>query len=187
MAWSRRLRLGFPAFFKGSNAMIFYKAVNSGSIDGILFRGLDPNPSSEERALGSTSIASSSSGRSPSEADISIPGQCVSADLSYACDYVTMHLGDWVVLAIEVPDDDFSGVVNSKTGVALSAGEAADAMEVKLTQIIPTKRLWFLYSTGKWMSIHDYHKNSRSVWEGSGGIKPKKFKEENIEAKKSLW
>ena len=167
--------------------MIFYKAVNSGSMGGIVHRGLDPSPSSEERVLGSTSIASSSSGRSPSEADISIPGQCVSEDMSYACDYVTLNGGDWIVLAIEVPDDDFSGVVNSKTGAAVSPEEAAEAKEVKLTKIIPTTRLWFLYSTGKWMSVRDYHKNSKSVWRESGGNKAKKFKEKNIEAAKPLW
>jgi len=167
--------------------MIFYKAVSSGSMSGIVVRGLDPNPSTEERTLGATSIASSSSGRQPSEADINIPGQCVATDLSYACDYATDKLHDGVVLAIEVPDEDFTGVVNSKTGVALSAMEAADATEVKLTQIIPTKRLWFLYSTGKWMSVHDYHKNSGSLWKDSTGIKPKKFKEKNIEPKKALW
>lgn len=167
--------------------MIFYKAVNSGSMGEIVNRGLDPNPSAEERMLGSTSIASSSSGRSPSEADIGIPGQCVSADLSYACDYVAMHGGDWVVLAIEVPDDDFSGVVNSKTGAAVSREEAAEVMEVKLTKIIPTARLWFLYSTGKWMSVREYHRNSKSVWHESGGKKAKEFKEKNIEAAKPLW
>lgn len=167
--------------------MIFYKAVNSGSMSGIALRGLDPSPSSEERVLGSTSIASSNTGRSPSEADISIPGQCVSADLSYACDYVTLNGGDWIVLAIEVPDDDFSGVANSKTGAAVSPGEAAEAMEVKLTKIIPTARLWFLYSTGKWMPVREYHKNSRSVWRESGDKKAKKFKEKNIEPTKALW
>lgn len=167
--------------------MIFYKAVNSGSMSGILHRGLDPSPSSEERVLGSTSIASSSSARSPTEADISIPGQCVSADLSYACDYESMHGGEWVVLAIEVPDDDFSGVVNSKTGAAVSPVEAAEAMEVKLSKIIPTTRLWFLYSTGKWMPVREYHRNSRSVWHESSGNKAKKFKEKNIEPTKALW
>ena len=167
--------------------MIFYKAVNSGSMGGIVDRGLDPSPSSEERVLGSTSIASSSSARSPTEADISIRGQCVSADLSYACDYEAMHGGEWVVLAIEVPDDDFSGVVNSKTGAAVSPGGAAKATEVKLTKIIPTTRLWFLYSTGNWMSVREYHRNSKFVWHESGGKEAKEFEQKNIEAVKALW
>lgn len=98
-----------------------------------------------------------------------------------------MHGGDWVILAIEVPDDDFSGVVNSKTGATVSAGEAAEAMEVKLTKIIPTTRLWFLYSTGKWMPVREYHRNSKSVWHESGGKKAKKFKEKNIEPTTALW
>lgn len=167
--------------------MIFYKAVNSGSMSGIVDRGLDPSPSAEERVLGSTSIASSSSARSPTEADISIRGQCVSADLSYACDYEAMHGGEWVVLAIEVPDDDFSGVVNSKTGAAVSPEEAAEAKEVKLTKIIPTTRLWFLYSTGKWMSVREYHRNSKSVWHESGGKEAKEFDKTSIEGAKPLW